>query len=142
MQERNANARANLGDLLDLPVTAATEFANWNRDVAAPESGEAEADPGTVTATTALRPSEAEMRYLRAVVENPGKPSSVYPKLAQMGSRRALKIRGRLCELGYLREYEVSTGGRGRNAIVIEPLEPGRALVTDGAPAVDREVTS
>ncbi len=142
MQEPNPNARAILGDLLDLPVTAATEFANWNRDVAAPESAEAEADPGTVTASTVLRPSEAEMRYLRAVVENPGKPSSVYPKLAQMGSRRALKIRGSLCDLGYLRQYEVATGGRGRNAIVIEPLEPGRALVTDGAPADDREVTS
>ena len=138
MQERNANTRANLGDLLDLPVTAATQFANWNRDVAAPESGEAEADPATVTA----RLSDAEMRYLRAVVENPGKPSSVYPKLAQMGSRRALKIRSRLRDLGYLREHQVATGGRGRNAIVIEPLEPGRALVTDSAPADDREVTS
>ncbi len=140
MQEHNANARANLGDLLDLPVTAATQFASWNRDVAAPESGEAEADRGTVTATA--RPSHAEMRYLRAVVENPGKPSSVYPKLAQMGSRRALKIRGRLRDLGYLREHQVATGGRGRNAIVIEPLEPGRSLVTQGAPADDREVTS
>lgn len=66
--------------------------------------------------------SEADLRYLIAVVRNPGQPSSTYPHLAGVGARRAQDIRKRLTDEGYLREHCVSTGSRGRTSIVLEPL--------------------
>jgi hypothetical protein len=66
--------------------------------------------------------SEADLRYLMAVLQNPGQPSSTYPHLANIGTRRAQHIRKRLTDEGYLREHCVSTGPRGRTAIVLEPL--------------------
>jgi hypothetical protein len=70
--------------------------------------------------------SEAERRYIQAVIDHPGAPSSSLPKLARISPKRAQGIRRRLVERGYLREHRVSTGRRGRAALVLEPLE--RAL--------------
>ncbi len=75
--------------------------------------------------------SDAELRYVHAVVNNPGVPSSSLPRLARISPKRAQNIRRRLVELGYLREHGVSTGKRGRTAIVLEPLEPALSLVPD-----------
>lgn len=107
-----------LKDLLDLPTVVADEFANW-RSTATNASSSATARTGTRKTL-----SDAEIRYIQAVVGNPGTPSSELPKLAQISSKRAQKIRSRLVELEYLRQHRVTTGKRGRAAVVLEPLEP------------------
>ncbi len=68
--------------------------------------------------------SELELRYLKAVIGSPGKPSSGYAKLARISGQRALEIRRRLVTEGFLREHSVSTGHRGPPAVVLEPLAP------------------
>ena len=76
--------------------------------------------------------SDADLRYLQAVINNPGTPSSALAKLARMSPTRAKAIPSRLVELGYVREHRVSTGKRGRAAIILEPLEPALQLVGQG----------
>ena len=68
--------------------------------------------------------SELELRYLKAVIASPGKPSSGYAKLARVSGQRALEIRRRMVAEGFLREHSVSTGHRGPPAVVLEPLAP------------------
>ena len=63
----------------------------------------------------------SERYYLKVVIENPAQPSSTYHKLARMSTRRALDIRRRLVDLGYLCEARVNLSKRGRAAIVLEP---------------------
>ena len=120
-----------LEELMALETVAADEFIDWY--------------PGKPTVTD--RPpadglderdvSEAELRYIQAVINNPGTPSNELAKLARMSSKRAQRVRRRLVELGYLREHSISTGKRGRAAIVLEPLEPALELVREerGDPA-------
>ncbi len=114
-----------LQELMALETVAADEYSDWY--------------PGRPTATD--RPpaagvkrdvSEAELRYIRAVSRNPGTPSGALAKLARMSPKRAQGIRRRLVKRGYLREHSVSTGKRGRAAIVLEPLEPALQLVREG----------
>lgn len=116
---RTSDTRSYLGDLAGLPVAPAVEYELWDPDHA--ESVE------VVPRTEGTSPpslDEAELRFLRAVIDQPGLPSSRYAKLAGMSPSKASKVRARLEDLGYLRTHEVATGGRGRNARVVEPLEP------------------
>lgn len=78
--------------------------------------------------------SDAETRYLRSIIEHPGRPSSAYPKLAGIGPRLAQSIRKRLIHEGYLREHSMATGSRGRNAIVLEPLDRAHQAVGSAKP--------
>lgn len=109
-----------------LPVVRSEEFDNWPRDEAQPSDG-----PVSPKVTTGEAGSldKAELKYLHAVIRHSGKPSSVYPKLARIGTKKALRIRQRLIELGYLREHQLQTGKKGRAAIVLEPLEKAIRLV-------------
>jgi hypothetical protein len=66
---------------------------------------------------------DAELRFLKAVIQAPGCPSSDYVKAAAIGTRKARAIRERLTSAGYLRVLPVATGKRGRNALVLEPTE-------------------
>lgn len=120
-------------DFASLPTEAAVEYADWR-----PGGG------GTPVTAHSAKPatpglSEAEFDYLRAVVDYPGQPSGAYPKLAGIGTRRAQGIRKRLVELGFVREHRVNTSGRGRAAIVLEPLDAARRIVDQDRP--DRGVT-
>ena len=74
---------------------------------------------------------EAAIRFLKAVIRNPGRPSSAYARLAGLGTQQAVNLRSRLVEAGFLRENRVTTGVRGRQAIVLEPLPPAYAAVAD-----------
>ena len=117
LSDKMTTKDSDLGDLMDLPTVEASEFTDWRATRSNPN--------GTTTAPV-VEPelSDAELRYLRAVVSNPGKPSSILPKLAGLGPKRAQIIRRKLIEAGYLREHRITTGKRGRAAVVLEPLEP------------------
>ena len=120
-----------------LRTVPATEFADWKPyhsiDVKTPsvDRESASTSPFSGPEPIESQPSDVELRYIRAVIENPGTPSSVVAKLARMGPQRAQNIRRRLVDLGYLREHRVSTGKRGRAAIVLEPLEPALQLARE-----------
>lgn len=98
-----------------LPALFAEEYEGWTPERAM-----------TIHAAGSSRRddlSDVELRFLRAVVEHPGQKSSEYARLAAISGKRAIEIRKKLANLGYIREHRVATGGRGRNAIVLEPLE-------------------
>ena len=104
-----------LGPLASLPTVAADEFRRWT--------------PVPQVRVTSPQFSDAEVRFVRAVVESPGRPSSHYAKLAGMSGKRAIQVRTRLVELGVLREHLVATSTRGRRAIVLEPLEKAEGVL-------------
>ncbi len=114
-----------LEELMALPVAVADEFIGWQR------TGRTATDRSPAAATGNGGVSDVELRYIQAVIHNPGAPSSMLPKLARISPKRAQKTRSRLVELGYFREHKVSTGKRGRTAIVLEPLEPALQAVQD-----------
>jgi hypothetical protein len=70
--------------------------------------------------------SPDDQRFLEAVRSAPGRNSSEYAKLARMSGAAALASRQRLVAAGFLREHQVATGRRGRQAIVLEPVEKGQ----------------
>ena len=114
-----------------LPTIPADEFADWEMHPVI-----------TVTSKPSANSlSEAELRFVQAVVDSPGRKSSDYVELAGIGAQRARSIRRRLVELGYIREHRVAVSPRGRPAIVLEPLEPAKrvgrgddATSTEGTP--------
>ena len=114
-----------LKDLMALPTVVADEFTDWRstRSKAIRSFSRETGEEGKL--------SDSEIRYICAVMNNPGKPSSILPKLARMSPKRVQKIRHRLVDVGYLREHSVSTGKRGRAAVVLEPLEPALQAVRD-----------
>ena len=119
-----------LEDLMALETVAADEFIDWTPTKPATKYRSPAPESGKDC-------SDAELRYIQAVINNPGTPSRALPKLARMSPKRAQGIRRRLVELGYVREHSVATGKRGRAAIVLEPLEPALQLVREarGEPA-------
>jgi hypothetical protein len=109
-------------DLAALETVVAEEFIEWLPTKSAAECRPTTREPGRSQ-------SDADVRYLQAVISNPGTPSSALPKLARMSPKRAQRIRRRLVEQGFLREHRVATGKRGRSAIVLEPLERALEIV-------------
>jgi hypothetical protein len=105
-----------------LPTVFADEFAHWQPHHVAHLSGTSA--PANSTPTL----SDAETRFLKAVVEHPGQPSSRYAKLAGIGGRQTIEIRQRLVQLGFLRVHPVATSSRGRQSIILEPLPPSLTL--------------
>lgn len=112
-READESARS----LDSLPTVFAEEFAHWS-PIPVMEVKRAAVTPA------AQDLSEADLRFLKRVIQNPGKPSSVCARLAGLGSKQGVEIRLRLVQAGFLREYQLATGQRGRQAIVLEPLQP------------------
>ena len=110
--------------LLALPTEAAEEFRNWR-----PRGWTMASGAGRQGAVSKASLSDAERRYLQAVVDHPAQPSSKYPSLAGIGIHQAISIRRNLVERGYLREHKVNTGRRGRASIVLEPLPAALAAL-------------
>ena len=73
--------------------------------------------------------SDNELRFLRAVIAEPGKPVRFYCHQTRINGKRLAVIRARLVELNYLREHEVALSVRGRTSIIIEPLPRAREAV-------------
>lgn len=116
-------------ELLALPTVLASEHA----DGVTRQTQRASASPDPSGDNARL--SEAELRYLRTVVDYPGQPSSAYPRLARIGTRRAQEIRSQLVRAGLLREHPLQTAGRGRSAIVLEPTEAARRVIVASSAA-------
>jgi len=100
-----------------IPTIAATEYDHWTPFECV------ELQPVTQPQPAQSGISEAEYRFIKAVIDNPGQPSSAYSKLAGLGVKQAVDIRQHLVDVEYLREHQVATGQRGRQAIVLEPTE-------------------
>lgn len=111
----DAEADRSMAALERLPSVPATEFARWQPD------DYVELQPTVSPVTPKL--IAAELRFLKAVADQPGQASAVYSKLSGMNGKRAAEIRSRLVQDGYLRQHEVATGERGRNALILEPLD-------------------
>ncbi len=111
------DAAESLRALDTLPTVFADEFAHWQ-------------PYPVVELQSPVPPSvlilgENDLRVLREVVANPGKPSSYYCRATRLSGRRLADIRKRLSEQGYIREHKVALSSRGRAAILLEPLAPG-----------------
>jgi hypothetical protein len=126
----DGEADESLRALEDIPTERATEFDHWEPHHVVEVSGPA---PAPEESRSAPLLTETEQRFLKAVIDDPGKPSSLYARLARIGGKQAVAIRERLVKAGFLREHELATGQRGRQAIILEPLEPAfRALANRG----------
>ncbi len=92
-----------LEELLSLPVVVADEYRNWSPGEFGAMPLETPNSPFPTDAEPSMK--SEEMRLLEAVVNDPGKPSSSYLKLAKLGSgSKASKARKRLTEQGYIRD--------------------------------------
>ncbi len=118
-----ADATAGLAELLALPTEVAGEFVDWS------PNGQRTSQAGPVTSSAAPLLSDGESRFLQAVIDHPGKPSSAYAKLAGVGTHQAIALRKQLIENGYLREHRVNISSQGRGSIVLEPLPKAQAAV-------------
>jgi len=121
----DAEAAKSMQVLDRLPVVPAPEFQDWDPDRVL-EVCSTQPIPDAKVQPEASAPDEAELRFLRAVLNHPALPSSHYAKLAGFGAKRAIAIRKELVLGGFLREHKVATGPRGRNAIVLEVTSRGR----------------
>jgi hypothetical protein len=75
----DAEVAESLTTLDCLPTVPASEFADWQ------PRHMIELSFGPTEPTSDSRRSEADLRFLRAVVDHPGQPSSTYAKLAGIG---------------------------------------------------------
>lgn len=116
-----------LDELLALPTQRAEEFVHWTPEPTYGRQGPTDRQTRTAGLT------DAETGFLRAVVDNPGRPSSQYAKLAGIGTHQAIAIRKHLVDQGYLREHRVSTGARGRTSIVLEPSPKAADILSEGS---------
>ncbi len=108
------DAQATVKALSHLPVEPATEYDDWKPHHLVELSA---------TAAPAMSPlTAAELRYVKAVMAQPGQPSRGYAKAAGLSGTEAKAIRERLVRAGFLREHLVVTGKRGRAAQILEPL--------------------
>jgi hypothetical protein len=67
--------------------------------------------------------TEAETRFLKAVVRNPGQPSADYARALGLNGSKAAKIRKALVERCLLREHTVARKAQGKPALLLEPLD-------------------
>lgn len=114
--EASAAQPAALPNLTVVPASVPPEFQVTQVDHVVASSS---VSPSSVSLT------DAEVRYLSVIQENPGKKSSEYARLANMGNQLAQKTRNALIGNGLLRQHDVATGGRGRTAIVLEVTAKG-----------------
>ncbi len=102
-------------DLFDLPVVRGRKYGHGQATRVSPNKDTGQDPP---PATNEL--SDEERRFLKSVFEQPARPSSTYPKLAGISSRKAIRLRKQLVALGLLRETKVNTKPRGRPSILLE----------------------
>jgi hypothetical protein len=121
------HSSSDLGPLLSLDTVLANEFVDWKPAwLAGVTSGSSQSQPSSVSTLT-----PDEMDFLEHVACTPGRPSSHYPKLARIGTSKAMRIRQRLVGLGYLREEKMNSSGRGRSAIALFPTDLGTQTLDD-----------
>lgn len=117
----DAEAGESVRALDNVPVVFAPEFAHWQPHSLVEIHSQAPSS----------RLSDIEVRFLKTVIAQPGKPSGIYTKSLGINGRRAAEIRRRLVDAGYVREHPLATGTRGRTAIVLEPLPPAFEVISE-----------
>jgi hypothetical protein len=120
-----------------LPVKVAEEYSNWQpgqiinvarkaTPPSRPQPSAQESDEGPVRPAEIAALSVIASRLLQAVLDEPGLKVREYAQRAGLNGQRAAAARKELVAAGLLREHAVATSGRGRGAIVLEPLKnPG-----------------
>jgi len=118
----DAEADQSLASLITGPLVPATGFERF---------GEIEPPKAEVAGPAKTASSDAELRLLRAIVENPLRPSSEYPGLAHISPNTFQKLRAALINRGLIRERKLETGDRrGRSTLLLEPLDAARELLS------------
>ncbi len=123
-----SEAAESLAPLNEMPTVFAEEFRNWTPDYSLGLSSKV---GGNQPRGRSSSLDEASIRFLRAVMQNPGRPSSAYARLARLGTKQAVGIRNRLVQAGFLRECPVATSLRGRQSILLELLPSAYAVVAE-----------
>ena len=119
----DAEVQESLAPLYYLPTEFADEFSNWTPQLVVEVSSPApQPEPAL---------SESELRLVRAVVADPGRPVSYYCRQTRLSGKRLAEIRKRLVAMGYICEHSVALRSRGRSSIVIEPLAAAEQAVRD-----------
>jgi hypothetical protein len=72
----------------------------------------------------------AEVRFLKAVVQNPGQPSADYARTLGLNGTKAAKIRTTLVERRLVREHTVARKAKGKPALLLEPLDAALKTLT------------
>src|SRR5690606_5167501 len=89
----DAEAARSMQALAHLPHVRASEYDRWTPfppvEVRPTPSGADE----SVTDAPAAELDPAELRFLKAIVDNPGCPSSSLPRLARLSPKRAIELR-------------------------------------------------
>ncbi len=119
VRSRGWSIRRGIGELDQIPVVASEPRT---QSVAAESSKPPSREPPAHQSGTGISLSEADVRFLRAVADHPGEPSTVYARLAKMSTKRAKAIRDRLVTAGLIREHRLQATARGRSSIILEPL--------------------
>lgn len=118
----DAEAAESLRPINALPVVPAAEFQRWEpHHIIEVSNSQFE--------STTPRLSETELRFLGAVTKQPGRASGFYARAANVNGAKAAEIRQRLVDLLLICEHSVATNARGRNSIVLEPLESAFELL-------------
>lgn len=73
--------------------------------------------------------SDAEVRFLKAVVADPGRPSAEYARAAGLNGTRAAAVRKGLVARGLVREHRLARKASGQPALIIEPLAVARDVM-------------
>ncbi len=122
--------QSSLAPLNALPARFADEFAHWEAHPVVVVQGTAAAGvPATPETPAAPVLSEAELRFLRAIVANPGQPASFYCRATRLNGTRLAELRRNLASRGFIREHTIAANARGRTSIVIEPLPSAHQAV-------------
>ena len=116
MKGKNNEGDSDLGQLANLPTEVASEFVNWE-----PDWYKKESPGGPTKGSENSTLDKAEEKYLRSIIDYPQMASTEYPKIAGISTRKALKLRKQLTDLGYIREHVVNITNRGRPSIILEP---------------------
>ncbi len=104
--------------LPELPVIYADEFRNWpNSKQPVFNQRQEEHDR--------LFSCKQEYLFCKAVVDNPMKASSEYPKLAGISPNKAKDVREQLIAMNFIREHSLETGAKGRSTILLEAMPAG-----------------
>ena len=70
---------------------------------------------------------------LRVIDKNPNLPSSKFARLLGMSMKKAIELRRRAVEVGWVTEHRMDSGTRGGQAIVLVLTEKGRKVLEDMA---------
>jgi hypothetical protein len=122
-----------------IEVGRLVQQGSWKRFGTTPLKSSTPPEPASPVVAIAPTPAirfdlaEVELRYLKAVVANPGQASAEYARLVGLNGTRAAAVRKKLVEKGLVREHRLARKAAGKPALILEPLQPARQAVQAAA---------